>query len=147
MPQGGDPLEAGEILLRRILNKDDLYIPGEEKPSYAAFKPNSWDTTGLSLSRAKSEQSPTFLDPVQFAMRGGNLAGYYVAWLRYSDLRVHEIEVVPKPESDDPGHCEIPALNYLSRKETAAIEMTRTLAALTFCVTGPYIKTDPNPEA
>ena len=138
MPKIADRLEDDEILLRRILDKDEQYKPESQSIFYGAFKPTSIDDEGISLTRAKSETHPEFLDDQEFGLQGRNPAGYYIAWFRLTDLVAENIVVQPSPEPSDPGHVHLPDLWYDNRRDTSAIELMRKMASLRFKVTGPF---------
>lgn len=136
-----DPIADDELLYRRILAKDtNSFDPTRDtRPSAKAFHPNSRDVTGISLSRARSDTHPEFLTAEQFAVRGRNPAGYYVAVLRAGDLRAAGIRLEGKPEPGDLGHIELPDITYDHRKDDQVKTWEETLAnRLTIQVLGPF---------
>lgn len=123
------PIEDDEILYRRI--PISQYDSTDPNPSPEAFRPHKNDTTGISLSRGKHTT-------IEKAARGHSEDGYYIAILRAGDLRKKGIEVVPKPLHDNPGHSEIPQINYTTRKTDSVKEYKNLLAEkLCLCVKGP----------
>ena len=134
-PDGSEPINDDEILYRRIPVSQDWYDPRrDERPSPEAFRPQEYDTTGISLSRNAEYKT------IEAAGRGRSRKGYYVAEVRAGELRKHGIEVVPRPEPDDPGHVEIPAMNYAARKSDL-VEGWKVLLAEELCLSvhGPFL--------
>ena len=133
MSDGSEPIADHEILYRRIPAASGFYDPlVDPSPSPLAFRPTTYDTTGLSLSRAKY----TDLDQ---AGRGREGKRYYVAVLRAGELRRLGIEVVPKPLESDPGHCEIAELTFANRKAMPFAEWQALLAEqLCLRIEGPF---------
>ena len=130
---GTEPIGDDEILYRRIPKSQGWYDPDKD-PSISpqAFKPNKNDETGISISREKYKS-------IEEAAKGRPGKAYFVAVLRAGDLRNRDIEVVASPEEDDPGHAEIPCLNYAERREDKAMESKTLLAhELTLRVEGPF---------
>ena len=129
MGDGAEPIDDDEILYRRIphLHYDSAF----GWPTPEAFKPRHDDLTGLSFCRAK------YTTPIEEARKGQGKQ-YYIAALRAGDLREHGLDVTPKPLSNDPGHCEMPVLNYQERK-TKRAEEAKLLLARKLClrVLGP----------
>jgi len=129
-----EPVEDDETLYRCVPARPDYYDPAQQ-PSLApqAFRPVRSDVTGLSLCRAK------FVTPAQAAAALRD-PSYFVAVVRAGDLRKHGIEVVPAPlESGPPGHTEIPALRYETRRCDLQEGWQRLLAQV-LCreVLGPF---------
>lgn len=133
MGDGREPIEDDELLYRRVPEHPPFYDPATDpKPTPQAFRPHRKDTAGLSVYRAK------YKTPEQVAVnpRGKR---YYVAVLRAGDLRDGGIEVVPRPESEDPGHAVLPQLTYENRQTDAAEEAAVLLAEkLCLEVKGPF---------
>ena len=135
---GTEPIDDEELLYRRIPASQDWYDPSKE-PNLAvpAFRPRKYDTTGISLSRAKYKS-------LREAAQNPRGKSCYIAVLRAGDLRSAGIEVVPRPEDGDPGHAEIPSLNYENRKSDQAKEWIVLLAhELAKEVEGPFEGEDP----
>ena len=129
---GHEPLDDDEVVYRRIPVNPSFYDPERDsKPSPQAFKPREDDTTGISVFRAK------YVTPEEVT---SNPRGrpYYVAALRVGDLRAEGIEVLPRPNEDGPGHAEIPALTYETRKLDSSKERMLLLAHRLCVVTGPH---------
>lgn len=124
-----DPISSDEMIYRRVPVSTGWYEPGNL--SAEAFGPTKNDTTGISVSRANCKS-------IEEAANGPSKKGYYVAELRVKDLFDRNIAVEPKPLPGDPGHAEIPDVNYTNRKESATIEMMATLAELVCQVHGPF---------
>jgi hypothetical protein len=123
----------GEYVFRRIPVSMPWYDPAKNYLSPVAFNPTKFDTTGLSLTREK-------LRTIEEAARGKSKSGYYVATLRVGDLRRYGMEVVSKPLDDNPGHAEIPELNYQNKDTDQSKEWKVLLALqLTLRVDGPFI--------
>lgn len=118
MAEHVDPTTDDELLYRRILaSKSDVFDPSRDsRPSRLAFHAFGSDVTGISLSRAHSAEHPQFLTPAQCAARGTNQAGYYLAVVRAGDVRAAGIRIAEVPEDGDPGHVELPDMNYANRK-------------------------------
>ena len=131
MGDGTEPVEDEELLYRRIPLQPQWYDPATGWPTPLAFNPRRDDLTGLSFCRAK------YTTPIE-AARNDRDKQYYIAVLRAGDLREHGLDVVPKPLSNDPGHCEMPVLNYQERKTDRA-EEAKLLLARKLClrVLGP----------
>jgi len=132
-PDGTEPIADDEILYRRIPVSQNWYDPNvSPKPSSQSFHPTKYDTTGLSLSRGK-------YTTIEEAAQGTAGKSYYVAVLQAGDLRAQGITLLPKPEVDDPGHCEIPSLTYQDRNTDQSLE-SKTLLAEQLClrVEGPF---------
>lgn len=131
MCDGTEPIDPDEVLYRRVLT--DYYDPAKSPhPLVRGYHPNSSDTTGLSLTRAK------YSSLQEEAARGRNPKGYYVAELRAADLFEREIKIVPKPELGNLGHCELPELTFQSRRSDRAIEIESILADLSTDLKGPF---------
>jgi hypothetical protein len=130
LPGGHEPVEDDELLYRRIPVSMNWYTSTRLSPE--AFDPRRNETTGISVSRAK------YL-PIELAATGRSKQGYYVAVLRAGDLRAAGIDVVPRPEPDNPGHAELPGLTCSNRLEEIAAERKVRLAALALSVEGPFV--------
>ena len=132
-PDGTEPLSDDEYIYRKIPVKPGWHNPSiSASPSPQAFNPRKEDTTGLSVDRAKYRT-------IRESAQGPSTQGYYVAVLRVGDLRANGIEVVPRPEGQNPGHAEIPGLTYENRKTDQALEWrTRLAHELTLRVEGPF---------
>lgn len=132
---GWEPVEDGEILYRRVPVSMKWYDPGGDPPLVSrAFRPRRDEFSGISLTRAK------YCSCISEAAGGPSKQGYFVALLNTSDLRHAGIEVVPKPLSESPGHCELPQLNANDRDSARVIELCEILAEdLTFDVQGPFL--------
>jgi hypothetical protein len=131
MPEKTESIADDEELYRRIPVTTNWYDPElDAPPSYRAFRPTKYDHSGLSLSRA------SFTTPNEEAGRGPGRM-YFIAVLRAGDVRAHGMEVVAKPEPENPGHAELPGLTYDSRRQTEEIQV---LLAEQLClrVEGPY---------
>jgi hypothetical protein len=131
MDEGTEPVGDDEFLYRRISVLSGWYSP-ETRLKAAAFAPHKTeDQTGLSVWRAKYKT-------IEQAARGRAGKSYYVAILRAGDLRQRGIEVVPRPQPDDPGHAELPDLNSANRKTDRTRELQRILVELCCSVEGPF---------
>jgi hypothetical protein len=99
------------------------------------------------VSRANSSAHPEFLTAAQVA-RGRSREGYFIAVLRVADLRAAGIDVLPRPTENDPGHAELPGLNYADRKTDQVKEWEQLLAArLTLRVEGRFLVNDASAPA
>lgn len=130
---GTEPISDDEILYRRIPESENLYDPAiGAPPSFRAFRPRPYDTTGLSLYRAK------YTTPEQVAENDRGKR-FYIAELRAGDLRRHGITVTPAPLPELPGHAEIPTLTNQNRTTDRA-EALQVLLAENLCirVLGPF---------
>jgi hypothetical protein len=132
-PPAVDPIADDEILFRRIPCSTGWYDAVRTSPlEPEAFRPNHNDVSGISLSRQKYRTAAE-------AARGRPGKSYYIAHLRAGELRAAGIDVVPSPVPDDPGHAEIPSLNYDQRKSRRAVEQRELLAGrLCLKVEGPF---------
>ncbi len=130
---GTEPISDEELLYRRIPASLNLYDSAAEPRLLPdAFRPHANDTTGLSVFRAKYKSA-------EEAGRGRPGKLYYVAVLRAGDLRARGIEVSPRPLENDPGHAEIPHLNYQDRKTDRVLEWKVALSQeLCLRVEGPF---------
>jgi len=133
MADGTEPIDDDEILYRRIPALPNYYNPEDLPPvAVLAFHPRKEDETGLSIYRAKYKN----IGEVAQNPYGKK---YYVAVMRAGDLRETAIEVVPRPIlPDDPGHAEIPSLNFADRYSQRAKEQKKRLAHELCAVEGPY---------
>ncbi|MDA0838831.1 MAG: hypothetical protein O3B01_15985 [Planctomycetota bacterium] len=127
-------IDDSEVLLRRIPKSANLFDPDSGAGlSPMAFRPNPNDTTGISLSR----QSVTA--PEKAAAQGREGKDYYIGKVTVGALRAAGLTVVSKPLEDDPGHVEIPELNYDNRKSDNSLEIQVKLAhELCSEVVGPF---------
>lgn len=132
---GTEPIAPDEVLYRRIPADKKLGLHDPElgaPPSPQAFRPRQYDTTGLSVYRAK------YKTPQQVA---ANEQGkrFYVAELRAAALLDRKIKFVPAPKPGDPGHAEITDLTYQNRRTDRAEEL-QVLLAREICgrVYGPF---------
>jgi len=107
-----DPVEFVELVLRRVLKKEDrinfsLPLPVDR----LAFRPTKDDIDGISVFRE------LFCTPQQIADTGTNSLGYYVCRLRVSDILGLGLNVIPDPQQDQlSGHALIPELSYPNMK-------------------------------
>lgn len=142
MTDEGDQIDDDEFLHRRISVKSKWYDKSKSpKPVLEAFKPHRTDDPdGLSLSRAKSPEHPSFLDAEEFARGGRSSDGYLIARLRVGDLRAHGITIVASPIADtDPGHVHLPQLKSANRDSNEVKSLSKLLAdELTIEVLGPF---------
>jgi len=126
---GTEPVADDELLYRRIPVSKGWYT--QKRLSPEAFDPRPGERTGISLYREKYK-------PIQEVARGKGRQGYYVAVLRAGDVRKHGIEVVPRPQLDDPGHAEMPDLTCDNRLTQEALERKLRLVELCVRVEGPF---------
>ena len=126
---GTEPVSDDEPLYRRIPVSKGWYTESGLSPE--AFEPREDETTGISIYRGKYK-------PVEEAAKGKSKKGYYVAEFRAGTLRKYGIEVVPRPEPDDPGHAELPELTCSNRLEPETQERKVRLATLPLRVHGPF---------
>jgi hypothetical protein len=129
MPDGTEPITDDELLYRRIPVSKRWYDADGVSPE--AFDPRPNETTGISVSRAKYKS-------IEQAAKGPSKQGYYVAVLRAGDLRQNSLQVVPRPEPDDPGHAELPDLTCENRLTQEAEERKLRLSELSQRVEGPF---------
>jgi hypothetical protein len=130
---GSEPVEDDEILYRRIPASQGWYDPAQD-PSLSpeTFRPGKKDTTGISVDRAKYQS-------LEEAAKGHPGKTYFVALLRAGDLRKQGIQVVSRPEAQEPGHAELPGLNYENRKSDQVLVWKKLLAhELVIRVEGPF---------
>lgn len=131
---GSEPIDDAEVLYRRIPDSKGWYDAGSPPSSLSpdAFRPTENDTTGLSLSRAKYKS-------VEDAALGRPGKTFWVAKLLAGEMRLHGIELVPRPLPGDPGHAEIPSMTYPVRKSAECEGRTVLLAGkLTLEIFGPF---------
>lgn len=134
---GTERLDDDELIYRRVLVSHDLFNSETGKLSPEAFRPFKYDETGISVDRAKYRT-------VREAAEGRNPQGYFVAVLRVGDIRRAGLEVVPRPMAGNPGHAEIPALNYADRRTVETQQRKLLLARkLTLRVEGPFMPKEP----
>ena len=128
-----EPIVDDEVLFRRIPSSTGWYRADKVPPlDPEAFRPNRYDTTGISLSRAKYTS-------IEDVARGQPGKQYYVAVLCAADLRAAGMEIVPRPVEGNPGHAEISSLRYDDRKSKQSIEWRFQLAhRLCVRVEGPF---------
>jgi len=123
----GPPLHPDEIVYRRIAARsadDAQWIDENCRVDANAFRPNSGDADGLSLTRASSPE---------VAAAGGRLGKeYYIVAIRVGDLIN-----VPVCE-DSPTHALIPNMTYNARKTDAVREAMEQLSQKCSVVSGPY---------
>jgi hypothetical protein len=127
---GHEPIGDDEILYRRIPVSKGWYDSNGLSP--VAFDPRPDETTGISVFRAKYKS-------LEDAAKGLSKKGYYVAVYRAGDLRSHDIQVVPRPLTDDPGHAELPDLTCNNRETDNALEKMSRLTELKQSVEGPFV--------
>lgn len=126
---GTEPVADDELLYRRIPVSKGWYSASGLSPE--AFDPLKDETTGISVSRGKYKS-------IEEAAKGKSKRGYFVAVLRAGDLRKHGIEVVPRPEPNDPGHAELPDLTCSNRLDPETQERKVCLAKLPLRFHGPF---------
>jgi hypothetical protein len=127
---GHEPIGDGEILYRRIPVSMGWYDTHGLSPE--AFEPRDDEKTGISVFRAKYKS-------LEEAANGKSKKGYYIAVFRAGDLRANGIEVMPRPEADDPGHAELPNLTCDNRNTNEALEIKSRLTELKLSVEGPFL--------
>lgn len=132
-------ISCDDPIFRRVPVTLQLYRPETEELHAHIFLPSSRDTDGLSVSRGKTSDHPEFLSLAQFADAGRNPQGYFVAELALTSLDRHNIQVVPDPKDNDPGHCLIPSLRYQKPRPSEMLELMELLKQLTIRVHGPFI--------
>ena len=134
MEDGTEPVADDELLYRRIPASMGWYDAATGTVKLAAFGPHKTrDVTGLSVSRAKYKSA-------EEAAQGLGKS-YYVAVLRYGDLRENDIIVVPRPDVPDgydPAHAELPDMNAGNREEDATLKRKEILVGLCLRVEGPF---------
>ena len=134
MSDGKEPITDEEILYRRIPVQPDFFdADNDARASPLAFRPREYDTTGLSVYRAK------YGTPEEVA-KNNRGKRFYIGFLRASNLRAHGMEIIPKPiPPDQIGHAEIPELTFESKNTKRGKELQVKLAEqLCFPITGPY---------
>jgi hypothetical protein len=130
---GTEPVADDELLYRRIPVSKGWYSEGGLSPE--AFDPLKDENTGISVYRDKYKS-------IEEVAQGKSKKGYFVAVFRAGDLREHGIEVAPRPESNDPGHAELPDLTCLNRLEPKTQERKVRLAKSWLRVEGPFPPTE-----
>jgi hypothetical protein len=104
-----DPVDDGEFVYRRI-HRAFLNPTAPIPIQFPAFRPTPYDTTGLSVFRARFLVQPqdTLADAAP-----GKAKDYYVARLAVRDLRSLGLTVVPEPDPAGPlGHAVIAELSW-----------------------------------
>lgn len=92
-----------ELLLRHIPDGTLWQAPGPRVTSANFQLRHDRNETGVSVTRLKITSPQRLLELV-----GGDIQkGSRVALVRVGDVRAIELEVVPKPLPEDPGHAEI----------------------------------------
>ena len=137
MNDGTEPISDDELLYRRV--PLTWYSPQNGLDAQAFAPHKTLDTTGLSMARAKYKSK----EEVAAGQPGKS---YYVAVLRAGDVRKAQIEPVPRPEPNDPGHSELPDLNSQNRKSDRTQGLQRILVAITLSVEGPFSAPDSKQE-
>jgi hypothetical protein len=127
---GTEPVAENELLYRRIPVSMGWYDQGGLSPE--AFDPRKDETSGISLYRNKYK-------PIREVAMGKSKKGYYVAVLRARDLIKEGIEVVSRPNPNDPGHVELPGLTCDNRSTPEAYRLKIRLAKLCLSVKGPFL--------
>ena len=130
---GTEPVADDELLYRRIPVSKGWWCT-ESGLSPEAFDPLKDESTGISVYRGKYKS-------VEETAKGLSKKGYFVAVFRTGDLRKHGIEVLPRPESNDPGHAELPELTCCNRLDPETQERKLKLAKLWLEVKGPFLPT------
>ena len=102
------PVEDSEFVYRRIPRI--YYQAGLPMPIHpAAFRPNSNDSSGLSVFRAAFVKPTDTLTTIDSSKRNN----YYVARIAVQDLHRLGLAVVPEPDPNGPlGHAIIPELSW-----------------------------------
>ena len=126
---GTEPVADDERLYRRIPVSMGWY--DDQGLSPEAFRPRRDEETGISVFRAKYKS-------IQDAARGMSKQGYYIAVLLAGDLRNANMEVVPRPLPNDPGHAELPDLTCHNRSEPMTMTRMGRLTDLAMQVEGPF---------
>lgn len=124
-----EPIVDDELLYRRVPVSKGWYDANGLSPE--AFDPRIDEVSGISVYRAR------FVS-VEEVAQGKSKKGYWVAVLRTGDLRHHAMDVVPRPEPDDPGHAELPDLTCENRLTIRVQECKMLLAQLCLSVEGPF---------
>lgn len=132
-------IRCDDPVFRRIPVTLKLYRPETEELHAHAFLPSHRDIDGLSVSKGKTDDHPEFLSLEQFAEVGRNPQGYFVAEISLISLDSHNIQVVPDPRDNDPGHCLVPSLRYQKPRPSEMLELVELLKQLTIQVHGPFI--------
>ncbi len=130
-PPGHEPVADDEILYRRVPVSRNWYSPASGL-SPQAFDPRDDEHTGISIDRAKYKS-------LTEVAAGKSKQGYFVAVFRAGDLRARGIQVLPSPESNDPGHAELPQLTCHNRDQVESLERQSLLTALPISVEGPFV--------
>jgi hypothetical protein len=105
--EGNEPLSDDEIVYRRVSDKSGWYQPASERPiAWVAFKPNSYDLTGLSVWRAK------YLTAEQAAEHQKPNKRFYILSLNVGRLRQAGVDVVSSVKEGGIGHASLITLNY-----------------------------------
>lgn len=140
LSSSAEGIDGDETLYRRVPVKMKWYDPVTGRLSPEAFHPNRKDESGISLDRKKYRT-------LEEAAQGPHMDGYYVAVLRAAELQAHGITVAAKPNAGNPGHAEIPRLNYAERRIDRCKEWQKLLAhELTVAVEGPFVSAPPGPK-
>ena len=125
-----EPILDDEVLYRRIPVSTGWYRPDKEPPlDPEAFRPNRYDTTGISLSREKHT-------PIEEAARGQPEKDYCVAVFRAGDLALPEWRLPQSPWKAIRDTPKYQVCEYDNRKSKQAIEWRFQLAHR-LCLTGP----------
>ncbi len=122
MPGEQPAIPRDEYLYRRIpLNR---YQPrmSSELPGHA-FNPSTGDINGLSVSRAS-------LTTIEEVARGRGDRLQHVCRVKAGAFQDLELEVVPDPLPNDPGHCLIPAITIdVYRNDKMLVKAWRNVLA------------------
>lgn len=120
-----EPLSDDELLGRRISQPDwyDRALGISEK----TFSPQRQDRTGLSLYRLRYRQ----LEALGVTQKGNRR---HVAVLSVGAIRQLGLEVRLDEQPENPGHVELPALRYETKRDPEVLAWTRRLAAISQAV-------------
>lgn len=132
---GTEPIGDDEVLLRRI-PPPTLNLASAVPRTEGGLRATSArltirdDEHGLSCSRLALTSPQTLLDSL--LLQHIDPAGWMVCRVFAKDIRQLGLEIVPMPESWDPGHCQIvdgDLGNYPNKKATKLAKKTRILAS------------------
>jgi len=126
------PLSDDELLGRRISQPE--WYDSDLGISEKAFSPKRQDQTGLSLYRLRYRSC----EELGRTQKGNKR---HVAVLKVGAIRELGLELRVDEQQDNPGHVELPALRYETKRQGEVLAWTRKLAAISRPI-WPFADTD-----
>jgi len=141
MLHGTEPIDKAEQVYRRVAERTNYYKRDRNPPlSDSAFKPLTFDTDGISFTRANYVSGPSAAAELGYV--GKN---YYIIELNAGDLMELGITFKPDPGPDEKGHAVIPELNIGEIDSDFVATTIDGARKLPFTVHGPFPGSRPPP--